>query len=430
MTVSKIKYPFVSYGIISINLLIFLLQFFSGDSSLDPLIALKWGANFAPLTLGHDWWRLITSMFVHYGIFHLLVNMFSLYQIGRKLEKDIGAAGLLFVYFTTGLLGGLLSLYWNLFVFSAGASGAIFGLFGFEVASELIRNKDDLKRIRFILINFFIYISVIFFLGTQFPFDNAAHLGGLVFGVVIAFLYRYFTRWAFPIKVASLLTTVILILIGYYYMPRYQKTYFEIGQKALFTEKRANQISDGDYTSDAVFVKDMKTLSPSWDSVLFSLDSLKNIPAGLAEDKVTLYKYAELKGLEIDYMATCIDQERYIYFDSLDIVREAMRNMPRAKYVFNLTPQPKDTLPNQELDSPKEVVKEYYDSIWRPSSAWNAKYYRIGYQDSLGTWVGLARDYYLNGNVQMRGGYENGLRDGVFIYYSEDNQYEAAGIYR
>lgn len=431
MSKTKFKYVFVTYVIILTNLVIFLLQFFSGDNSLDPEVALKWGANFAPFTLDTDWWRLVSCMFVHNGLFHFLMNMFGLYQIGRAIEKEIGSLNLFLIYIISGVFASLASAYWNLFTFSVGASGAIFGLFGFEVASEIIKSAKDHKRVRFVLINFFLYLSVVLFLGTQFPFDNAGHLGGLIMGIILAVCFKVVkTRSVAWSSAAVLLISLPILFLGFKWIPRYQKKYYDIGQKMLITERRANQISGGDYTSDAIFIKDLKSVMPSWDSIVWSLDSLKNIPEELSEDKLKFQQYVQARSLEMQYIITYIEQESYIYFDSLEVVRGQMRDMDSVKYIFDFNSIQEEVDQVDTTDTNTSVGKEYYDSSWRATEAWNAKYYRLGYKDSLNRWHGLVRDYFLNTKVQMKGEYKEDLRDGVFRYYTENNTYDAAGVYR
>ncbi len=94
----------------------------------ESLIA--WGANFRPITLAGEWWRLLTSCFLHIGIIHLLMNLYALMYIGIQLEPHLGKTRFLAAYLLTGIAGSANSLYWHEFTVSAGASGAIFGMYG------------------------------------------------------------------------------------------------------------------------------------------------------------------------------------------------------------------------------------------------------------------------------------------------------------
>lgn len=121
-------------GLIVINVLVFFLLSLRGDTE-SGYFMLQYGAMYEPLvTEGHEYYRLITSLFLHFGIQHLLNNMVMMGALGYQLENEIGRIKFLLIYFISGIGGNLCSLYWNVShgeqVISAGASGAIFGLMG------------------------------------------------------------------------------------------------------------------------------------------------------------------------------------------------------------------------------------------------------------------------------------------------------------
>ncbi len=127
----------VTATLIGICVVLFVLMVMSGANVFSPSIEslIKWGANARSLTVvGGEWWRIFTCMFEHIGVIHLLVNMISLYMIGTLLEPLIGKWRFLSAFIVTGIGGGIASIVWNPNVASAGASGAIFGLFGLMVA--------------------------------------------------------------------------------------------------------------------------------------------------------------------------------------------------------------------------------------------------------------------------------------------------------
>ena len=150
----------------------------------------RMGGNFGPLTLNGQWWRLLSALFIHAGLLHLLFNCLILANIGLFLEPLLGRWRLLLLYLTTGLFGSLASLLWHLEqpVVSIGASGAIFGLYGFFLVLMLGKlftpafSKQFLKgTLVFILIN--LAIGMLGFI------DNAAHLGGLLSGALIGLIW-------------------------------------------------------------------------------------------------------------------------------------------------------------------------------------------------------------------------------------------------
>ena len=128
------KKPIITIGIIGINVLVFIWLSLFGMTE-DAGYMLENGAMFVPLVLGNqEYYRLITSMFLHFGFSHLMNNMIMLFFLGSILEEEIGRFKYLFLYFASGLAGNVLSAAMDLktgeFVVSAGASGAIFGVIG------------------------------------------------------------------------------------------------------------------------------------------------------------------------------------------------------------------------------------------------------------------------------------------------------------
>jgi membrane associated rhomboid family serine protease len=150
----------------------------------------NWGSNAGPLTLNGEYWRLITAMFLHGGLAHLLFNAFALYQLGRLVERMFGTPRFLLLYLLSGIAGGLASVWWNPAVNSVGASGAIFGLMGGMLA--FIRSPHSgvpitvVKSLRGSAMGFLLFNVVA---GLIYPYtDNAAHFGGLVGGYLFGFL--------------------------------------------------------------------------------------------------------------------------------------------------------------------------------------------------------------------------------------------------
>jgi len=120
---------FVTWVLIAINLAVFVLMVIRGVGLMDPSIdsLLKWGADFGPLTTHGQWWRMLTSTFVHVGILHIAMNMYILLVSGPFVERLYGNVGFAVLYLLSGLGGSLVSLAWHPMLVSAGASGAIFG---------------------------------------------------------------------------------------------------------------------------------------------------------------------------------------------------------------------------------------------------------------------------------------------------------------
>ena len=176
--------------LVGINLLVFLAMVGSGISLMNGPHSqqmIHWGGNFGPLTLGGEPWRIITYMFLHYGIIHFGFNMWCLWDLGGLAESLYGDWTYAFLYLVSGVGGGIASVWWHPATVSAGASGAIFGIAGALIASlklgdfSLPRNMiaGTLK-------------SVVLFAGYNLVFgaisgrtDNACHIGGFVTGLAL-----------------------------------------------------------------------------------------------------------------------------------------------------------------------------------------------------------------------------------------------------
>lgn len=177
----------VTWTLIAINTLVFLAMCASGVGVMSPNAAmtLDWGSNFGPQTLSGQWWRLFTSVFVHFGLFHLLLNMITLYQVGRLTERLYGSARLLGLYLFAGVTGSLASIFWHPGVNSAGASGAIFGVFG-GLLVYMLKYRQHLPGAKRQLSSILILIGYNLFYGfSQQGIDNGAHLGGLAGGLLL-----------------------------------------------------------------------------------------------------------------------------------------------------------------------------------------------------------------------------------------------------
>lgn len=179
------------------NALMFLAMLFSftGFFSFPTYILYNYGGNLGYMTIhGHAYWRLLTFGFEHQGVVHFVSNMFFLVIIGMHLEPIIGKWKMLFLYFASLILSGLVSAYYNWNILAVGASGAIMGLFGAFYVLVLTRSSRQKISALFIW-SLGIYIIIDFFLGFLYTgIDNAAHLGGLVTGILLGFVYMPFVR--------------------------------------------------------------------------------------------------------------------------------------------------------------------------------------------------------------------------------------------
>lgn len=182
-------------ALIVINVAVFLILSAMGDTE-DAVFMLNHGGMYEPLIVQeHEYYRLFTSMFLHFGMSHLLNNMVLLGALGWNLELETGKIKFLTIYLVSGLGGNLLSLYYDQSLplgeraVSAGASGAIFGLMG-ALLYVVIANRGRLGRLSGRGMLFMIALSLYYGL-TSTGVDNWAHIGGLVCGFILSvILYR------------------------------------------------------------------------------------------------------------------------------------------------------------------------------------------------------------------------------------------------
>jgi rhomboid protease GluP len=177
--------PVITLALLIINCAVFACTVLAGAGLLNPdgEILVQWGTNFGPLTLNGQWWRLFTSMFLHFGLIHLAFNMWALWNLGLLTERLFGSAYFLVLYIFAGVCGSLLSLYWHPDLNSAGASGAIFGVMGGLLAFVLNPTTRVPASVAAAQRNTaLIFIAYNLFFGLHAGIDNAAHIGGLIGG--------------------------------------------------------------------------------------------------------------------------------------------------------------------------------------------------------------------------------------------------------
>ena len=178
----------LTLGLIAVNVAVYIAMIASGASWISPTStdALRFGADFGPLTLNGQWWRLFTSMFVHFGIIHIGLNMWCLWSLGDLAERVMSRKAFLFLYIASGLAGNIVSELWNPSRVSAGASGAVFGAAGGLVAFIYLKKAPismEYATRRLKSLGIFIVYNLVY--GMKAGVDNAAHIGGVLSGLAI-----------------------------------------------------------------------------------------------------------------------------------------------------------------------------------------------------------------------------------------------------
>src|SRR5579863_1809579 len=190
--------PPVTTTILALNTIVFVVMLLSGVSLTEPTIRqlLTWGANWGPLSLTTQPWRILVSNYLHIGIIHIALNMWCLWNLGALAEQIFEPWTYVLTYTACGVAGSLASLWWHPLVVGAGASGAIFGLAGALIAALYLgRLPIPRQALRATMRSLLAFAGYNIFFGSVVPgIDNSAHIGGLITGLALgALLARHLT---------------------------------------------------------------------------------------------------------------------------------------------------------------------------------------------------------------------------------------------
>ncbi|OXS63102.1 hypothetical protein B1B00_06235 [Bacillus sp. DSM 27956] len=174
--------PFFTYLFIAVQVIMFLILEMNGGSK-EPETLIQFGAKYNPLMIEGEWWRLVTPIFLHIGLLHLLMNTLALYYLGMAVEKMFGRLRFVLIYMLSGVAGTLASFLFTSNL-SAGASGAIFGCFGALLYFGVLHPNVFFRTMG---TNIIAVILLNLVLGFSLPgIDNAGHIGGLIGGFLAA----------------------------------------------------------------------------------------------------------------------------------------------------------------------------------------------------------------------------------------------------
>jgi len=188
------QYAPVTNGLIAIDILVFLAALYVSGDPLRPsgAVLLAWGSNFGPDTSSGQWWRLLTSMFLHFGWPHVVANMLALTVFGPLVERLYGSVTYALLYLLSGVVGNLVGIAWHPVANSAGASGAVFGICGALLAALLQPGRFPADIQRPTQNSTLLFVAWALYTSFSSPgIDYAAHIGGLAAGFALAWLTPY-----------------------------------------------------------------------------------------------------------------------------------------------------------------------------------------------------------------------------------------------
>jgi rhomboid protease GluP len=217
----------VTQVIFGLNIAVFVVMLLAGVQMLGNPSAkdlVRFGANFGPYTVSGQWWRLLTCVFIHGGLLHIAFNMWCLWDLGRLAESIYGHWMFAVVYLISGLAASLGSIFWNPFTLSVGASGAIFGIAGALIASFYL-GEFSLPRAAMsgMLRSVMLFVGYNLFFGAVVArTDNAAHVGGLLMGLLLGALIAKLAPQpeAIGLRLAIAFVGLLLVLGGAMWLQR------------------------------------------------------------------------------------------------------------------------------------------------------------------------------------------------------------------
>lgn len=204
--------PVFTYVFIVLQVLMFLVLEWKGGST-NPAVLIQYGAKFNPLIKEGEWWRFFTPIFLHIGFFHLFMNTMALYYLGITVERLYGSWRFFVIYLLAGFFGTLGSFLFTSSL-SAGASGAIFGLFGALLYFGTVYRHLFLQTMGTNIIGL-IVLNLVF--GLIIPgIDNAGHIGGLIGGFLAASIVHLPCHRLWSKQFVSFVFTSLVAVLGLY----------------------------------------------------------------------------------------------------------------------------------------------------------------------------------------------------------------------
>ncbi len=326
-----------------LNISVYLMMVLGGVHFFQPSSEhlLIWGANLRPLILEGELWRLFTACFVHIGIFHLFMNMYALVYVGVLLERIMGSGKFVVAYVSAGLLASMASIWYHDLTISAGASGAIFGLYGVFLAL-LSTNLIDKATRKAFLTSILIFVGYNLVYGMKAGIDNAAHIGGLLSGVFIGYMFYLGIKRKSVVQstIAICVSFILVIGVGVYSIGVLREqaanqefvSYMDDKTIELF-EQKMNQFTQveamalkvynmPESTSDSKLKKEIKERGIYyWKEAIKVIEEIEamRITAALHQQNLLLLDYCYLRISSYQLMYKAVDEGFDQYEDSLNV---------------------------------------------------------------------------------------------------------------
>lgn len=323
--------------IILINVTVFIAMAINGAGIFDTDMekAVQWGAAWKRLVMEGQYWRLLTACFIHFGIVHLFANMVALIYASVFLMLYINRWQFLTGYLASGVFSFAVSMWWHNETISAGASGAIFGCYGMLTGlafTPLIAKEER----RTVLIYLGIYVGFNLLYGLKEGVDNAAHVGGLLSGIVIGLIYYLPLRressngvklFSYVAVLAVCLGGAFLILKNTYY---YGTDFFRLDDEYTRLEKQGLEYFN---TEDTTYANKLQLLNKGTlafqqaQLVADSIDAVKNKPDYEELYAQRLVLYTAYRVQEFDLIKQAYDGKSAYDSDSIVEVRHVIDSL-------------------------------------------------------------------------------------------------------
>lgn len=325
----------ITFALIAVNLLVYVTMVLQGVNYLNPAVKdiISWGGNLQFNVTSGEWWRLASALFVHIGIFPLLANVWGLYFIGLMVEPILGKLKFLIAYLSCGVIAGLVSILWVQEGVTAGASGAVLGMFGVLLAfatTSYINKKFPAAWAACITF----YVVFIVFSGIHGASDSAGDIGGFIAGLGVGYLFYFFhfKRNLARAGGARISIEIILLtgLLVFFYLRKngkddslqFEKEVMKLNQIELKAMTQMQQLQSKTDAEAAQVLRD--SALPQWRH--FQKEIMKTDAYRLDDQfkhkRGLLSKYAELRVRQTELIYKSISEETEKYSSEINEVSD------------------------------------------------------------------------------------------------------------